>query len=375
MGSNMDARRGLGQRKTAGRGAPQSFLDLTPDRILDAVESAGQSASELRCTGRCLQLNSMENRVFEVEIEVEDESTITSPSDRFRVIKFYRPGRWTTEQILEEHRFLTDLAEEEIPVVAPIPFADGCTLKVIAIASQAAAESGTTPEEHRFAVFPKQGGRAPDELAPGYAQRIGRLLARVHAVGARREAPNRLRLSPEVYGTKNLKFLLESSNLPPELERRFEDVVSEICDISSPLFGSAKFQRIHGDCHFGNLLWGREGPFLVDFDDMVTGPCVQDLWLLLPGVDAEARAVLEVMIEGYEELREFDRFSLRLIEPLRALRMVHYAAWIARRWSDPAFPRSFPHFGTHEYWRGLTGDLIDQLAIIKAEMQGELRWG
>lgn len=324
------------------------FYGLTPERVLQAVESAG-----FRCTGRCLTLNSMENRVYEVEIETDEEAP-ADPASRFRIVKFYRPGRWSEEQILDEHQFLTDLVAEEVPACAPLPFADGKTLKL-------------APEINIwYAVFPKVRGRAPEELNDEQLAWMGRLLARLHMVGAKRPAPHRLCITPDQYGLKNLEFLERSKSLPMEVASAYSRIVQEICNLSAPIFKGISTQRIHGDCHQGNILWGSNGPFFVDFDDMVTGPCVQDLWLIVPGRDTEARIQMDILLEGYEQMRSFDRRELRLIEPLRALRYIHFSAWIARRWQDPYFQRTFTQFGTNAYWDGQLADLREQLELIQA---------
>lgn len=328
----------------------QYFFELTPERILTAVERSG-----IRCTGRILTLNSMENRVYEAEIETED-SEVKSPSDRFRVVKFYRPGRWTKEQILEEHRFLLDLRAQDIPVVAPLAFSGGDTL-------QKADEIGIY-----YAVFPKCGGRMPEEMNDEQLEITGRLLARVHNVGAAREAEHRISLTPETYGLKNLEYLLSAGTIVTEVVQQYEETVRNICDAARPLFKKVKLQRIHGDCHLANILWGREGPFLVDFDDMVCGPCVQDLWLILPGRDEEARRQMQVLLAAYESMRRFDRESLGMIESLRALRIIHFSAWIAKRWKDPAFQRAFPDFGSSRYWYEQLQCLREQLEFINSEV-------
>jgi Ser/Thr protein kinase RdoA (MazF antagonist) len=338
------------------------FFELTPDRVLEAVEALG-----LRCSGRCTALNSFENRVYEIELEEEDDSLDRSASAAFarrRVVKFYRPGRWNREQILEEHEFLLDLKKAEIPVVAPIEFEMGAeneqTLHV-------AKESGIF-----YALFPKVGGRAPDELQDDQLRWIGRLLARIHSVGALKSAPHRIEIGPETYGRKNLASLLEDNWIPLDYAARYQQVVEEICALSDGLFSSllkegraSAIHRIHGDCHLGNLLWNQSGPFFLDFDDMVRGPAVQDIWLLVPGRDEESIRQRQILLEGYEEMREFNFLTLSLIEPLRALRFVHYSAWIARRWSDPAFPAAFPQFGTHRYWQEQLRDLEEQLLLMK----------
>jgi Ser/Thr protein kinase RdoA (MazF antagonist) len=291
----------------------------------------------------------MENRVYEVEIELDREPE--SPSERFRVVKFYRPGRWSPEQIGEEHRFLLDLKAADIPVVAPEPFPDGTTLKRVGDLAI------------YYSVFPKAGGRSPDELDGEQLLWLGRLLARIHTVGQKREAPHRLRLNPTMYGIENLKYLIDSGVVPRETQGAYRSVVERICAIIEPWFNTVQSQRIHGDCHLGNILWGREGPFFVDFDDMVVGPCIQDLWLIVPGRDEQQ---LQTLLSGYELMRPFDRNSLRLIEPLRALRFIHFSAWIARRWHDPAFQRVFPNFGTGGYWGEQLSDLNDQLSLISS---------
>ncbi|MFN2375541.1 MAG: serine/threonine protein kinase [Candidatus Binatia bacterium] len=309
------------------------FHGLTPERILEAVESEG-----LLCTGRCLALNSLENRVYDVEIEL-DEAPAT-PSDRFRVVKFYRPGRWSREQILEEHSFLLELVEREIPVVAPVVLEGGRTLGEI-------EDLGIY-----FTVFPRARGRLRDEISEEEAGQLGRLLARVHAAGQGRAAESRLCLDVDTYGRDNLDFLLESGVVPAAYRDRYRSLVETVCDRSEPWFEDTDYQAIHGDCHLGNVLWGNDGAMLVDFDDMLVGPCVQDLWLLAAGRDDWARARRKAILDGYEELRDFDRLSLRLVEPLRVLRLVHFAAWIARRWEDAAFPRTFPDFGSDRFWVG-----------------------
>ena len=321
------------------------FFELVPERILGAVEKAG-----VKCTGRCLQLNSMENRVYELEIEV-DEKNISKPSDKFLISKFYRPNRWTKEQILEEHEFLKDLKENEIPVVAPYLFPDSSSLK---------EQDGIM-----FTLFPKQGGRIPDELNTEELLIVGRLLARLHNIGQTKEAPNRLVLDPETYGLSNLDFLIENEIIPTAFENNYEQIVENICEISFPWFEDADYQRIHGDCHHGNILHGNDGFFLVDFDDMLTGPCIQDLWLLCPGRDEDSKQKLETLLEGYQQMKPFDQNSLRLIEPLRALRMVHFSAWIAKRWDDPSFQRTFIEYGTDKYWSEEIQALMECLELMQ----------
>ena len=331
----------------------QFFYDLTPGRILDAVEAS----TGLRCTGRALALNSMENRVYEIELDLDERPK--NPSDRFLITKFYRPGRWTRDQILEEHQYLAELAELEIPVVAPRPFIDGSTLHQL-------PDGGLY-----YAVFPKIGGRSPDELSESEIAQVGRLLGRMHNVGAAKPAQHRLKLTPESYGTANLQHLLASGIVPRDVEKEYAQVIHDIVQLTSPWFQAATSHRIHGDCHRGNLLMGRtsaEGNgtlFFVDFDDMVTGPAVQDLWLLIPSRDEHSVRLLNAMLEGYESMRAFDWSTLRLMEALRALRFVHFSAWIGRRWQDPAFPRAFPEFNSPRYWRDQITDLREQWELLQ----------
>jgi Ser/Thr protein kinase RdoA (MazF antagonist) len=322
--------------------ATDLFLSLTPEKVLAAVEGAG-----LHCNPVCYPLNSFENRVYEVELE-----------DRTRIVaKFYRPERWSEEQILEEHEFLRDLAADEVPVCPVRPFPDGSTLRRI---------------DHIFySLADRSGGRAPDELDAQAARRLGMLAGRLHNAGARRAAPHRLRLTADAFVREDLAWLDAHAILPKHLHQRYLDTAQAIAgeiDGALAVLAPAQLHRIHGDLHLGNVLI-RDGVLRVlDFDDMVTGPAVQDLWLALPGRDAEARALREAYLEGYEQFRLFDRSTLRLIEPLRGLRVIHYAAWLARRWHDPAFPAGWPHFGTLEYWQRETEDLEEQLALIRGEL-------
>jgi Ser/Thr protein kinase RdoA (MazF antagonist) len=326
--------------------ATDLFLALTPERVLAAVECAG-----VRTRPLCYPLNSFENRVYEVELE-----------DRTRVIaKFYRPGRWTREQILEEHRFLDDLAEQEIPVGEPLKFADGSSLHQI--------------EGISYALFERRGGRAPDELDDALAERLGMLVGRLHTVAVERPAPHRLPLDADTFLRRNLAWLRDHGSLPPHLQARYLDTGFRLADQLEELAEGTPTHRLHGDLHLGNLLL-RDGVLtLVDFDDMVDGPPVQDLWLAVPGRDDWSARLRERFLTGYERFRLFDRSTLRLIEPLRALRLVHYATWLARRWHDPIFPATWPHFGSDEYWRTETEALEDQLARILRERGTGVRPG
>lgn len=316
------------------------FFDLTPDAVIKAVEEGGYEP-----TGHCLTLNSYENRVY--DLMLEDGSHVVG--------KFYRPGRWTREQILEEHRFLHELKADEIPVCAPLTFPDGETLR---------QTNGIY-----YALWPRTGGRVPDELSDDEVSLLGRLLARIHNVGAARPAAHRIELTGEAYGLEPLAYLEEHGFLPSHCRDRYAAAVRAIVELYETLRVGVPVHRIHGDCHLGNLLHGTAGWFFLDFDDFLTGPAVQDLWMLVPARDGEGLRQRELFIDAYRLFRDFDTAWLRLIEPLRALRYIRYAAWIARRWEDPAFPAAFPHFGTVQYWEEETTDLEEQLAYIRATVE------
>jgi len=314
------------------------FFALTPERVLDAIELEGS-----RCTGRFIVLNSYENRVY--QLELEDSS--------FVVAKFYRPGRWSDSAILDEHDFLLDLHEQEIPVTPPRVFKDGGTLGEV--------------EGIRFSVCNRIGGRAPEEMDDEQLRQFGRTLALIHAVGRREDAEDRIDLDPDTLLADNLDFLLEHDLIPPALRAAYEVVVNEVFERVTPLFDGLEFQRIHGDCHLGNLLRTPGGLVFLDFDDMAMGPVVQDLWLMVGGRDAWAERRRDVILEGYDMMGHFDRSTLRLVEPLRAMRYVHYTAWLARRWEDPAFKLGFPGFGTEQWWTQALRDIQEQLELIREE--------
>ncbi|MBX7137562.1 MAG: serine/threonine protein kinase [Oligoflexia bacterium] len=325
--------------------ATQFFFSITPDKILDAVEELG-----VRCTGRCMALNSMENRVYEVEIELEEEAK--SRYDYFRVIKFYRPGRWTREQILEEHAFLFDLTEAGIPVVPPLKFADGSSLRC------------TSDPEIFFAIFPKFGGRLLDELKPDQVKLLGRTIARMHTVGAAKKSKHRLPLDAATFGWSNISYLLSGGAIPENFKPGFKQVADAIVQIADSWLKETPVQRVHGDFHLGNVLWADTGCTVVDFDDMVSGPAVQDLWLIIPGRDEFSAKQLETLVAAYQEMRQFDSSQLRLIEPLRALRIINFNAWIARRWDDPAFKRTFVEFGSEKYWNEQIAALMECREVL-----------
>ena len=313
------------------------FGPLTPDFVLSAVEASG-----LVCDGRLLTLNSYENRVYQVGIE--DAQPL--------IAKFYRPGRWSDEAILEEHAFLAELADAEIPAV-PALAVGGSTLHHY--------------EGFRVALFPRRGGRAPELDDPAVLSWLGRFLGRIHAIGANKPFAHRPDLTIRSFGEEPRDELLASPFLPPELRETWRSVVDQALDGVRRCFERAGAQpmiRLHGDVHGGNVLWTDAGPHFVDFDDARNGPAVQDLWMLLSG-DAPAMArQLDHVLEGYEQFADFDPASLHLVEALRTLRLIHYAGWIARRWDDPAFPAAFSWFDTPRYWQDMILSLREQVALM-----------
>ena len=316
------------------------YSELSPERVLDAIEAVGH-----RCDGRVLALNSYENRVY--QIGIEDGTPV--------VAKFYRPGRWSDAAIREEHAFAGELAGQEIPVVAPL-LRDGESLHV--------------HDGFRYAVFPRRGGRWPELGTSDDREWVGRFLGRIHAVGRAARFQERTRLSLEDLGRNARDFVLDGDWMPDYLADKYADLTDTLLDeIEARAEGwrGATLGRILGDCHRGNILWTDQGPHFVDLDDCLTGPAIQDLWMLLAGGQQEMRTGLRDLLKGYEQFLPFDRSEIALIEPLRALRMIHYSAWLARRWHDPAFPRAFPWFAEPRYWEEHYRALDDQLAAVIAE--------
>ena len=318
-----------------------AYNKLTPESVLDSVEGGGR-----RCTGRFLALNSYENRVY--QLELEDGSWVVG--------KFYRPGRWSRDTILAEHAFIAELADEEVPVARPITLENGTTVGEV--------------EGILFSLFPRVAGRTPQELGDDQVKMVGRLLGRIHNVGARRKEPHRMALTPETYGRDNLRYLVENDVLPPEIRDAYASTVNALLDRIAPLFEGVPTHRLHGDCHFGNLVDTVRGFAFLDFDDMVTGPAVQDVWMLAPSFDEEGVRQRHVLIDAYAEMRRFEPRWLALVEPLRALRFIHYSTWIARRWHDPIFQRTFSYFGTLLYWQKELQDLREQIARVDQAVFG-----
>ncbi|MBA2659088.1 MAG: serine/threonine protein kinase [Nitrosospira sp.] len=313
------------------------FFHSPPDSVLNALESVG-----FRSDGRLLALNSYENRVYQIGIE----------EDLPLVAKFYRPGRWTDAAILEEHGFVQELAEREIPVV-PALVLDGRTLHRF--------------EGFRFAVFPKHGGRAPELEDRQTLEWMGRFLGRIHAIGALKPFHERPTLDIASFGEQPRDYLLAHEFIPADLDAAYRSAVNQALDSARHCFaraGDVRVLRLHGDCHVGNVLWTDDGPHFVDFDDSRMGPAVQDLWMLLSGERADMVRQLTDVLAGYEDFCDFDERELHLVEALRTLRLIHYAAWLAQRWDDPAFKQAFPWFNTQRYWQDRILELREQIALM-----------
>jgi len=324
--------------------AAAPFADLTPDAVLNAIDATG-----LVTSGTLLALNSYENRVFQVGVD--------DAAHRFVVAKFYRPARWTNAQILEEHAFTQELADAEVPAVPPLSI------------------GGRTLHEragYRFAVYPRRGGRAPELEDRNVREWLGRFIGRIHAVGLAGRFTHRPALDVASFGDEPRGYVLDSRWLPHELRGVYAGVSAQAIDEVRRCWdraGAARPIRLHGDVHVGNVLWtdsgAQPGPHFVDFDDARTGPAAQDLWMLLSGSREERQAQLADLLAGYEDFAEFDRRELMLVEALRTLRLIHYSAWIARRWDDPAFPAAFPWFDTPRYWEQKILELREQVAAMQ----------
>lgn len=313
------------------------FSSLTPDAILDSLQSIG-----LNGNGRLLALNSYENRVYQVGMEAGPPL----------VAKFYRRGRWSNAAILEEHAFVNSLFANEIPAVPALEIA-GSTLH----------EFG----DFRFAVFEKRGGRAPELDREDTLEWIGRFLGRIHAVGALDVYKARPSLEVVNFGEAPRDFLLSNGFIPEELTEAYARVAElAITGIQRAFERAGDYSsiRLHGDCHAGNMLWTDDGPHFVDFDDSLMGPAVQDLWLILSGDRSDMTRQLGKVLSGYEDFCDFDMRQLHLVEALRTLRLIHYSAWLAKRWDDPAFPAAFPWFNTQRYWQDRILELKEQISLM-----------
>ena len=310
------------------------YANLSPDLILEALESVG-----LQPNGGLLALNSYENRVYQAEME----------DGSFVVTKFYRPGRWSEAAIREEHKFTFELREAEISVVAPM---------------RVAAESLFEHQSFRFAVYPRQGGHPPNLENADDLEVLARTIGRMHAVGSSAAFAHRPALTCQRLGDDSRSFLLEHDFVPADIEPAYASVTEHLLQRIEPLLASLPAIRVHGDCHMGNVLWRDDTPHFVDFDDCVMGPPIQDLWMLLSGERAEQTQQLSLILDAYTTFYDFDARTLGAIEALRTLRIMHHAAWIARRWHDPAFPSAFPWFDSPRFWSDHLLELREQQALL-----------
>lgn len=320
-----------------------SYERLTPDCILDALEDVG-----FEPTGSLLALNSYENRVYQVSLE----------DGTFVIAKFYRPNRWSDAAILEEHSFSDELKQQEIPIVTPLNI-EGKTLFEY--------------ESFRFAVFPRQGGRTPELEEDETLKQLGRFLGRMHSIGATKPFTERPKITVQNFGFDSLKFLIDNNIVSQEVRANYQRAAEEALHLVSDRYEAIlpRNIRLHGDCHPGNLLWRDDAPHFVDLDDCRMGPAIQDLWMLLSGTSDEMSLQLRNILEGYEMFFEFDRAELSLIEALRTLRILHYSAWLARRWDDPAFPQHFPWFNSPRYWEDQMLTLREQIERLQ---QPSIQW-
>ncbi len=322
------------------------YAALNPDTIINAVESKAFLSD-----ARILALNSYENRVYQVGIEGEQPI----------IAKFYRPGRWTDEQILEEHQFSRELYDLDIPAIPPLCLADHC------VTDMPGESSLFTYQGYRFALYQRHGGRAPELSDMEHLYWLGKLMGRIHSIGKIHPFQYRPTLSIESFINKPFNFILEHDFMPVLFKASYEAIVKDILHHVESNYQqfAPELIRLHGDCHSGNILWTDQGPHFVDFDDSRNGPAVQDLWMLLSGERNEQEMQLREILEGYQEYCDFNLSELNLIESLRSMRIIHYAGWLAKRWDDPAFPRAFPWFNTESFWGEHILQLKEQLAALQ----------
>ena len=314
------------------------YTRLTPEKVLDAIESIG-----IRTDARIFPLNSYENRVYQIGVENSDPV----------IAKFYRPGRWTKPQILEEHGFARELFDLEIPVVPPDCYLENQTLLEF--------------DGFQFAVFSRLQGRAPELDNMDNLLVMGRFIARVHAVGARTNFKTRKTLSIDDFSTSSREFLLNNDFIPTDLIPAYDTLSRDLIEKMQSMTANhekIKIIRVHGDCHPGNILWRDDTPWFVDFDDTLMAPAMQDLWMLMSGNRDQRQAQLLELVEGYNEFYDFNTMELELIEVLRTMRIMYYSCWLARRWQDPTFPKNFPWFNTERYWAEHILELREQLAAL-----------
>lgn len=316
------------------------FSNLLPDLIFDAVEAQGY-----RPTGTLFPLNSYENRVY--EIGLEEEAPL--------IVKFYRPGRWSEDAIWEEHRFLQALKNNDLPVISPLDLRESIHQK----------QSLGKIDIFTYCFYPKFRGRENGDLNNDDRRWLGRLLARIHLVGKSFKTQHRLTLNPQTYGDESLAYILEQEFLPQDLKPHLENILNQILTLIRPFFHQGlEVFPLHGDCHLGNVLWNHDGPHLLDFDDMVVAPPIQDIWMLFHGSPEEMMEQKKSFFEGYNLFREFDHSSFRLVEPLRTLRMIRHAAWIGHRYEEPLFQKAFPYYRERKYWEEFLLSMKEQLSLL-----------
>jgi Ser/Thr protein kinase RdoA (MazF antagonist) len=313
------------------------FSQLNPDTIIGAVESLG-----LDCDARIFALNSYENRVYQIGIEQQEPV----------IGKFYRPHRWSDEQIIEEHLFTETLAALEIPVVAPLRFNEHSLLSY---------------QNYRYALYPRRGGRPPELDNAEHLKWLGRFIGRIHSVGASQSFEHRPHIDMQNFVDKPVAFLLDNDFIPDYLQNAYRSLIEDIIRVLKQRYDLAGIKqiRLHGDCHPGNILWTDKGPHFVDFDDCRTGPAVQDLWMLLSGQSHEQQQQLDRLLDGYYEFYDYNPAESKLIEALRTMRIIHYAGWLAQRWQDPTFPLNFPWFNTPNYWEQHILELREQFSLLQ----------
>jgi Ser/Thr protein kinase RdoA (MazF antagonist) len=329
--------------------AAAPFSGLEPEVVLAAVTGQGMEPD-----GRLLALNSYENRVYRVGVE-PDPRLAPEPlvAGNLVVAKFYREGRWSDAQIREEHAFALELAAAELPVAAPL---------------ESGGETLHRHAQFRFALFPCWRGSAPELDGPGHRELLGRTLGRIHATGATRRFVQRTSIAAWQYGAQARRQLLASGSLPDSVVDKYAEVSGVLVESVRALWesvGSLRQIRLHGDCHLGNVLWNAQGPVFVDLDDCLTGPAVQDLWMLCAGTAGQREQEWSQLLAGYRQFADFDTGELALVEALRAVRMLNHAAWIGARWADPAFPRAFPWFGEIRYWENHVTELHEQREALE----------
>lgn len=329
----------------------KGFFALSPNIVLDSIENSLLiNGKFVRSTGVILALNSIENRVYEIELE----------GGKRIVAKFYRPNRWSPEQIIEEHQFTTQLVEAEIPVVAPLKLENGKSIELLS------KTLGKNSENVMFSVYEKVGGRLRDELNVADVRSCAKYISQIHNIGETLGPSIRRHLDVKTYIDAPLKILSHEKWMSKDYWPHYENLAIQLKNIAEQKLPYIKKIRIHGDCHVGNVIWNwNDEPLFVDFDDSMTGPAVQDLWMMIRGRELEDEKLKEQYLEAYSYFREFDQNELKIIEVLRGMRLIYYSSWIAQRWEDPSFPHYFPNFASPSYWQEEIQALREILELIE----------